>query len=129
LDAVSQFAKGNYQPAIDTFLVFNVNPALVISLFPAKTISGPLHVQRDKWMEIFGAVEGARLEPPSAPPKGGSDDTKSVLRLPHLGLSKKSSIDTLKETASIHSEGDKDKPAPPMSGDEGQSILRFISDR
>jgi hypothetical protein len=121
LDAVSQFAKGNYQPAIDTFLVFNVNPALIISLYPAETISGPLHVQRDKWMELFGAVEGARLEPPTGKVKGSSgDDAKSVLRLPHLGLSKKSSIDTLKETASIHSDGDKDKPAPPMSGNEGQ---------
>lgn len=124
LDAVSQFAKGNYQPAIDAFLVFNVNPALVISLFPAETISGPLHVQRDKWMSLFGAVEGARLEPHSTPVKGSSgDDSKSVLRLPHLGLSKKSSMDTLKETASVHSDGDKDKPAPPMSGDEGKPIL------
>lgn len=122
LDAVSQFAKGNYQPAVDAFLVFNVNPALVISLYPAETISGPLHVQRDKWMTLFGAVEGARLEPPSTPVKGGSgDDAKSVLRLPHLGLSKKSSMDTLKDTGSINSDGDKDKPAPPMSGEEGQS--------
>jgi len=73
-------------------------------------------------MGLFGAVDGARLDPPSAPVKGASgDDSKSVLRLPHLGLSKKSSIDTLKETASVHSDGDKDKPAPPMSGDEGQS--------
>jgi hypothetical protein len=80
-------------------------------------------------MELFGAVAGARLEPPSAPAKGGSDDTKSVLRLPHLGLSKKSSMDTLKETASIHSDGDKDKPAPPMSGDEGQFILSPMSHR
>ena len=121
---MSQFAKGNYQPAIDAFLVFNVNPALVISLFPAETISGPLHVQRDRWMTLFGAVEGARLEPPSAPTKSGSgDDAKSVLRLPHLGLSKKSSMDTLKDTASIHSDGEKDKTPPPMSGEEGESTL------
>jgi hypothetical protein len=77
-------------------------------------------------MALFGGVEGARLEPPSAPVKGGSgDDSKSVLRLPHLGLSKKSSMDTLKETGSINSDGDKDKPAPPMSGDEGQSLSMY----
>lgn len=118
LDAVSQFAKGNYQPAIDTFLVFNINPSLVISLFPAETISGPLHVERDRWMQLFGAVVGARLEPPTSLSKSGSgDDSKSVLRLPHLGLSKKSSMDTLKqETGSINSDGD--KTAPPMTGDE-----------
>jgi hypothetical protein len=75
-------------------------------------------------MELFGAVEGARLEPPTAAVRGVSgDDAKSVLRLPHLGLSKKSSMDTLKETASVHSDGDKDKPAPPMSGDEGKFIF------
>lgn len=73
-------------------------------------------------MELFGAVKGSRLEPPSPPVKGSSgDDSKSVLRLPHLGLSKKSSMDTLKETGSIHSDGEKDRPAPPMSGDEGES--------
>lgn len=81
-------------------------------------------------MELFGAVDGARLEPPSAPVKGASgDDSKSVLRLPHLGLSKKSSMDTLRDAASVHSDGDKDRSAPPMSGDEGQSSVRPIDDR
>jgi hypothetical protein len=75
-------------------------------------------------MELFGAVDGARLEPRTAAVRGTSgDDTKSVLRLPHLGLSKKSSMDTLRETASVHSDGDKDKPAPPMSGDEGEFLF------
>lgn len=103
---------------MDTFLVFNVNPALVISLFPADTISGPLHVQRDKWLSLFGAVDDARLEPFSGPTRSGTDDdAKSILRIPHLGLRKKESVDTLKQdTASVAS--DTDKPAPPMTGDE-----------
>jgi hypothetical protein len=43
------------------------------------------------------------------------------LRLPHLGLSKKSSIDTLKQEAgSLSSDGD--RPAPPMSGQESGSL-------
>jgi len=76
-------------------------------------------------MSLFGGVEGARLEPPTAPAKAGSmDDTKSLLRMPHLGLSKKTSMDTLKQdSASNSSDGDKDKPAPPMSGDESESIV------
>lgn len=103
---------------MDTFLVFNVNPALVISLFPADTISGPLHVPRRDWMELFGAVDGARLEPLSAPSRSGTgDDAKGMLRMPHLGLSKKPSVDTLKQdTASTVSDGE--KPAPPMTGEE-----------
>lgn len=111
---------------MDTFLVFNVNPALIISLFPADTISGPLHVTRDKWMKLFGAVEGARLAPLSAPSRSGTDDdAKSVLRIPHLGLRKKESVDTLKqETGSIAS--DSDKPAPPMTGDERLSFSPLI---
>lgn len=118
LHAVCQFAKGVYQPAMDTFLVFNVNPALVISLFPADTISGPLHAPRDDWMKLFGAIEGARLEPPAAPSRSGTgDDAKSMLRMPHLGLNKKASVDTLKQdTASINSDGD--KLAPIMTGEE-----------
>lgn len=110
---------------MDTFLVFNVNPALVISLFPAETISGPLHVKRDKWMQLFGAVEGARLEPVTVAAKSGSgDDSKGILRLPHLGLTKKSSMDTLKqETGSITSDGTGDKTAPPMTGEERRSYL------
>lgn len=123
LNAVCQFAKGLYQPAMDTFLVFNVNPALVISLFPADTISGPLHVSRDGWMKLFGAVDGARLEPVSAPSRAGTgDDSKSVLRMPHLGLNKKSSVDTLKQdTASVSSDGD--KPAPAMTGEEREQTF------
>lgn len=110
---------------MDTFLVFNVNPALVISLFPADTISGPLHVSRDKWLKLFGAVDGARLEPPSVPSRSGTDDdAKSVLRIPHLGLRKKESVDTLRqETGSVAS--DTDKPAPPMTGDERESPPSF----
>jgi hypothetical protein len=79
-------------------------------------------------MELFGAVDGARLEPLALSSKAGSgDDAKSLLRIPHLGLTKKSSLDTLKqETVSISSDGDKDKAAPPMSGDESKSTSHML---
>ncbi|OCF40067.1 hypothetical protein I317_06142 [Kwoniella heveanensis CBS 569] len=125
LQAVTQVAKGEYQKAMDTFLVFNVNPALVLSLFPAETISGRLHVPKDQWMELFGAVEGAKLEPLTHEEKesGAKGILKSVAGLG--GLAKKGSIIGLKDsaqsdTASIKSqEGEKDPP--PMSGEEGES--------
>lgn len=125
LNAVAQFAQAQYQSAMDTFLIFNVNPALVISLFPSGTISGPLHVPRDEWMELFGAVPGARLEPLVTPVKSVAEEAKAILRLPHLGLSKKGSMDTLRQSAahtddgaSIASDGEKGPPA--MTGEGGE---------
>lgn len=60
LKAVQLFASGAYQPAMELFVQHNVNPALVLSLFP-KSISGALGVAREAWMELFGAPSGARL--------------------------------------------------------------------
>ncbi|KJE00813.1 hypothetical protein I311_05610, partial [Cryptococcus gattii NT-10] len=60
LKAVQLFASGAYQPAMELFVQHNVNPALVLSLFP-KSISGGLGVGRDAWMELFGAPRGAQL--------------------------------------------------------------------
>ncbi|KAE8540615.1 hypothetical protein D1P53_002978 [Cryptococcus gattii VGV] len=60
LKAVQLFASGVYQPAMELFVQHNVNPALVLSLFP-KSISGGLGVGREGWMELFGAPRGAKL--------------------------------------------------------------------
>jgi hypothetical protein len=106
---VQDFAKGQFQAAIETFLVFNVNPALVISLYPSNTISGKLHTPRDQWMELFGAVQGARLEPEEVAENGHEQGGRSLLRkVAGLGVGKKASVDTLRttpdlETASIAS--------------------------
>jgi hypothetical protein len=131
---VTQFAQAQYQKAMETFLVFNVNPALVISLFPSQTISGPLHIPRDGWMELFGAVSGAQLEPTSESSKLASDDPKSILRFPSLGLRKKESVDTLRQkqasgddTASIASGVEGERTAPVMTGDEREFSIPFHS--
>ncbi|WVQ78836.1 hypothetical protein IAT38_000927 [Cryptococcus sp. DSM 104549] len=139
LQAVTQVAHGQYQSAMETFLVFNVNPALVLSLFPAETISGKLHAPRDQWMELFGAVEGARLEPPGRDEAEAEGGPKSILKsVVGLGLSRKGSVDTLKqmgETASVKSSDDK---PPQLNGDEDTAVLPkaalealmyFLSDR
>ncbi|WVQ65020.1 uncharacterized protein L199_003190 [Kwoniella botswanensis] len=146
LQAVTQIAKGDYQSAMETFLTFNVNPALVLSLFPAETISGRLHVPKDRWMELFGAVEGAKLEPNTSPEKEegvAKGLLKSVAGLG--GLTKKGSVTGLREmandTASIKSvksvdkEGEKEKvpimkdedPIPPRAALE--ALMYFLSDR
>lgn len=127
LHALQLFVKGQYQTAIETFLVFNVNPALIIALYPSETIAGRLHVHRDGWMELFGAVEGARLEAESlgAVDHGAEEGgARALLKsITHLGISKKPSVDTLSQAvgkeddkASIRS-SDTDKP-PAMTDTE-----------
>lgn len=61
LKAVQLFSLGSYQSAMEAFVLYNVNPALVLSLFPGKSISEKLGVRREGWMELFGAPTGARL--------------------------------------------------------------------
>jgi phage gp46-like protein len=97
--AVQQFAASQFQSVIDTFLTYNINPALVISLYPAEIISGKSHVSRNKWMELFGAVEGARLQPETSQVEKHEDEgfTKALLgKVTGLGLTKKRSTDTLR---------------------------------
>ncbi|WVW80239.1 hypothetical protein I302_102217 [Kwoniella bestiolae CBS 10118] len=147
LQAVTQLAKGEYQSAMEIFLIFNVNPALVLSLFPAETISGRLHVPRDGWMELFGAVDGAKLEPSSSSTDKEEGVAKGLLKsVAGLGgLTKKGSVTGLREmandTASIKSvksvdkEGEKEKvpimkeedPIPPRAALE--ALMYFLSDR
>ncbi|WVQ93507.1 hypothetical protein IAU59_000581 [Kwoniella sp. CBS 9459] len=140
LQAVTQVAKGEYQSAMETFLVFNVNPALVLSLFPAETISGKLHVPKDQWMELFGAVKGARLEPLTHEEKesGAKGILRSVAGLG--GLAKKGSMIGLKESAQSDAASIKsqeiEKGPPLMSGEEAvppraalEALMYFLSDR
>lgn len=112
---------------MDTFLIFNVNPALVISLFPAAAISGRLHTPRSEWMELFGAVEGSKLEPEDLSTKSDEPTTKALLKkVAGLGLTKKASMDTLRTTgkdddaASVMS-SDKEKPSVPLVDDSKRS--------
>jgi hypothetical protein len=108
---------------MDTFLTFNVNPALVIAMFPAETISGRLHVPRDRWMELFGAVEGARLESESEISSQADGPAKGLLKsVTGLSLGKKGSTENLRasqakdDSAPIHDE----KAAPAAMVDEGE---------
>ena len=130
LHAVQHFARGQYQTAMDTFLSDNINPALVISLFPAESMSRKLHVSRDQWMSLFGAVEFARLEPEVVTStESGGISTRGLLRsMAHLGVgaTKKPSLDTLRmakeeDDASVSSA---QKLALPTSKEECGSSLR-----
>nr|XP_018264809.1 uncharacterized protein I303_02989 [Kwoniella dejecticola CBS 10117]OBR86967.1 hypothetical protein I303_02989 [Kwoniella dejecticola CBS 10117] len=142
LQAVTQMAKGEYQSAMETFLIFNVNPALILSLFPAETISGRLHVPKDQWMELFGAVEGAKLAPHIETDKEEGTARGILKSVAGLGgLSKKGSINGLREmgdNASIRSGKSVDKngeqeKVPIMKEEDGiaalEALMYFLSDR
>jgi hypothetical protein len=84
---------------MDTFLIFNVNPALIIALFPAEIISGRLHVTRTKWMELFGAVAGAKLEPDESVERNDEPSKGLLRKVAGLSLTNKASADTLRTAA------------------------------
>lgn len=131
LAAVSEFSFGHYQTAMEQFLVYNINPALVISLYPAETIAGRLHMPRDQWMELFGAEAGSRLQPEvrrlasAEEAAGGKSVLKSVAAAAGLGLVKKGSVDSLR-TAVAAGQAGKSSPAQvevvPGQKDEADNI-------
>lgn len=99
----------------------NVHPAKVVALYPKTAIAGNLAVPREDWMKLFGAVEGARLEP-EAPPVVEEAPKPSVLRNAHLALSRKKSNDTVASVASTSKEKDDilPKPMSPPPMDAGE---------
>lgn len=113
LNALAQFARGEYQQALETFTVHNVHPAKVVALYPKTAISGNLAVPRDEWMRLFGAVDGARLEP-EAPAVVEEAAKPSLLRNAHLALARKKSNETIASVSSTSKEKD-DVPPKPMS--------------
>ena len=97
--------------------MFNINPALVISLFPADTISGRLHVPRDGWMALFGAVDGAVLE---AKQINHPETSKGPLsRVSHV--TKRGSVDSLKGSTKG---SDKDVAPPAANESESRSTIK-----
>lgn len=105
LSAVAEFAKGNYQSAVESFLINNINPAFVVSLYTAETISGRLHVPKDQWMELFGAIPGTKLEPDQLAAvktsEAGMGKTlmKAVSGVTGRQVGKKASTDSLRSAA------------------------------
>lgn len=140
---MSQFARGGYQPAIETFIAQNVHPAKVVALYPKQAISGNLYVPREDWMSLFGAVEGARLEPPEPPepaPEPGTSVPKSLFNA-HLSLARKKSNETIRSVSSAAKDDRSPTPEGPVVGKDvpGNSneisraaideLIYFLSDR
>lgn len=144
LEAVTIFARGqcpadresDYQTAINTFMIFNINPALVLSLYPAATISGRSHVPRDQWLEAFGAVPGARLSPEVIKSGAGSGDeslTKGLLKgvAAAAGLSKRTSMDSMRPASGASKEDKKaetgsiNEKAPAFNDEESEWMILF----
>jgi hypothetical protein len=117
LHGLSQFARGEYKTALEAFLVHNVHPAKVVSLFPKESVSGNLAVPRDEWMTLFGAT-GA-LEPPAP---AVVIETPKFLKNAHLSLGRKRSSDTLRSVASVATASPERPLSPPTA--PGSPALR-----
>ena len=117
---------------MDTFLIFNINPALVISLFPADTIAGQLHTPRSKWMELFGAVDGARLEPEHSVTAGETSAKGVLSKVTQAAVGRQGSVDTLRATSKDEdtiSTSSSDKVTPVTLLDESESLRAYSADR
>lgn len=84
----------------------DITPAKIVALFPADQISGRLHVPRDEWVSLFGGPPGGRLVPApveddDAQPKEKKDARGVLGHIPHLGLGRRPSSDTLADKASL----------------------------
>jgi hypothetical protein len=88
------------------FIQLDITPAKVISLYPADTVSGPLHVPQDGWIQAFGGPAEGKL----SPGQRTADESKKektqgpvgILKgIAHLGGTKKDTSSTKsKDTAS-----------------------------
>jgi hypothetical protein len=53
LFAVSLFANGLFDDAINIFIDLNINPAKVVALYP-DSVAGRLSIPREQWFELYG---------------------------------------------------------------------------
>jgi hypothetical protein len=122
LHAIAQFARGEYKPALEALLRHNVHPARVVALYPPE-VAGELAVPREQWMQLFGAVAGARFEPlqddkDKDKVKASASGLPLPLRNAHLSLGRKRSNDTLRSVSSVTSASVAvaDRPMSPDGG-------------
>nr|ODN85587.1 hypothetical protein L203_04837 [Cryptococcus depauperatus CBS 7841] len=135
LQAVHQMARGEYQIAMETFLIHNVNPALVLSLYPASTISGKLHVPRLGWLEMFGAVEGAKLYPIAVSQKEQEDANGLLESIRAIALDKRDGRDEENTQCAKNSESTvvhnliETHGEDLVSKEAFEALMYFLSDR
>jgi hypothetical protein len=107
LGAVASFSKEKWETAMEEFIKLDITPAKVISLYPADTVSGPLHVPQDGWIQAFGGPLDGRLSPAVKTSDDGKKEKSQgpvgILRgIAHLGSTKKDTASIKgKDTASI----------------------------
>ncbi|EJD37691.1 hypothetical protein AURDEDRAFT_116691 [Auricularia subglabra TFB-10046 SS5] len=140
--AVSYFARGEYDGAIDLFIELETNPARVVALYPAN-IAGRLGVPREGWVELFGGTP-----PPPPPPPASEHNTPEVEQEATMGarasivgmsmikggldkfLPSSASAAALKEKdADTQSIMSKEVAADPSSKRALETLVRYLSDR
>lgn len=136
LDALTKFASHRWDGALDTWIDLDVNPAKIVALYPADTVSGRLHRDTDEWVELFGGPANGRLPAVREENKPKSEAAGVLRGLAHLGLSKKGSSEKLREdSASIRSgqtsiEEPEDNLVPDVYPPAAlESLARYLSDR
>lgn len=137
LDALTKFASHRWDEALDTWIELDVNPAKIVALYPADTVSGRLHRDIDKWVELFGGPSDGRLPTTRSENTKPKSEAAGVLRgLAHLGISKKGSSEKLRDdAASIRSgrtsieEPDENLPPDAFPPAALESLARYLSDR
>lgn len=77
LYAVSLFANGRFDDAIEHFIELETNPARVIALYPVE-ISGPLARDRSDWVGMFGGAKKSKVSATNIIQKEDDSDTISL---------------------------------------------------
>lgn len=113
---------------MELFVQHNVNPALVLSLFP-NSISGGLGVRKEGWMELFGAPRGARLGLEQEQEKESHDESQGEGMELHEDKDGEDddsvkSIHSVKTDTAENQDTDKQVPKAAL-----EALLYFLSDR
>jgi hypothetical protein len=113
LNALAAFSKEKWETAVEEFIQLDIAPAKVVSLYPADTVSGPLHMPQENWVQVFGGPEDGRLTP-----------LQKLKGIAHIGGIKKDSASIKgKDSASIRGKDSasvkgRDGDAGSVMGDE-----------
>ncbi|EIN04044.1 hypothetical protein PUNSTDRAFT_93504 [Punctularia strigosozonata HHB-11173 SS5] len=147
LNAVSKFAAGEYDVAMDTFIELDINPAKVVALYP-EPVAGRLSVPQDAWIHLFGGPQvsdNVSATEPKEDKHDGSNASQSDSVSPSRVMSPVGSISNIRDKLktgldAIRPSFAKDDDTASISGkrkapikDEFtrsvETLLRYLSDR
>lgn len=78
LYAVSLFAEGKYDEAIDIFLELDTNPAKVVAMYPP-VVSGRLSKPQEEWITLFGGKRAVSFRESSVDDAAPQQDSSTSI--------------------------------------------------